>query len=96
MSMPLSVTILGYVATVITTGSFLPQAIKTIVTRDTRSISFFMYLLFVLGVFSWCVYGVISSQPPIWIGNGISTVLALIIFSYKIREIIENKKHKTE
>jgi MtN3 and saliva related transmembrane protein len=39
-----------------TTISFLPQAIKTIKTKDTKALSLPMYLLFTFGVFMWLIY----------------------------------------
>ena len=42
-------TIIGNLAAILTTTSFLPQALKTIKTKDTGSLSLPMYLLFVIG-----------------------------------------------
>ncbi len=77
----------GYVAAVLTTASFIPQAIKTIKTGDTTSISFFMYLLFTTGVAMWLVYGIINRNLPITLANAVTTVFAAIILSYKIRSM---------
>jgi MtN3 and saliva related transmembrane protein len=41
---------IGFVAAALTTGSFLPQAIMTIRTRNTSGISLGMYVIFTLGV----------------------------------------------
>lgn len=79
------VTILGFAAAALTTGSFLPQAIKTIRTKDTRSISFFMYLLFSSGTFLWLLFGLLSNNMPIVVANAITLVFAVIILIYKIR-----------
>src|SRR5687767_3526924 len=49
----------GYVAATLTTVAFLPQTIKTIRSRDTRSISLWMYLVFTVGVVFWLVYGIV-------------------------------------
>jgi MtN3 and saliva related transmembrane protein len=48
-----SVDALGYVAAVLTTSSFFPQALKTLRTRDTSGISLGMYLMFTSGVVVW-------------------------------------------
>ena len=47
----------GYVAAALTTLSFFPQAIKTLRTDDTRSISLLMFGLFTGGVAIWAVFG---------------------------------------
>ena len=51
---------IGYAAAILTTISFLPQAIMTIRTRDTESLSLAMYSSFTLGVLLWLVYGFLS------------------------------------
>ncbi|MGZ8144685.1 MAG: SemiSWEET family sugar transporter, partial [Methylosarcina sp.] len=38
--------IIGYIAAILTTASFLPQAILTIKTKDTDSLSLSMYATF--------------------------------------------------
>jgi MtN3 and saliva related transmembrane protein len=55
--MQFSVETVGYLAAFCTTCSFLPQALLTIRTKDTESLSFGMYSLFTLGVILWLVYG---------------------------------------
>lgn len=78
------ITIMGFAAAVLTTSSFVPQAIKTIRTKDTRSISFFMYLLFSAGTLLWLLFGIFSDNLPIIIANAITLIFAVIILSYKI------------
>jgi len=49
---------LGYAAAALTSGSFIPQAIMTIRTRDTRGVSRGMYVIFTTGVAFWLAYGI--------------------------------------
>lgn len=42
---------IGTIAAILTTLSFLPQAYQVIKTKDTSGISLGMYTMFVLGVF---------------------------------------------
>jgi uncharacterized protein with PQ loop repeat len=42
----------------LTTFSFLPQALQVIKTKDTRGINLTMYVMFVVGVFCWTIYGI--------------------------------------
>jgi MtN3 and saliva related transmembrane protein len=79
------ITVSGLVAAFCTTASFLPQAIKTIKTKDTSSISLAMYVLFTFGTLMWLIYGVLSDNFPVMLANGITLVLASIILFYKIR-----------
>lgn len=82
--------VVGNVAAFLTTISFLPQAIKTIRSRNTRQLSLPMYLLFVTGVALWVCYGVFSNSTPIIIGNVITFILAGTILWYKLREVISD------
>ncbi|WP_202844090.1 SemiSWEET transporter [Luteimonas saliphila] len=76
---------LGYVAATLTTLAFVPQAIKTIRSRDTRSISLGMYLLFIVGVVCWFGYGIALGSWPMIIANAITFVLAAIVLALKLR-----------
>jgi MtN3 and saliva related transmembrane protein len=77
-------TIISYVAATLTTVAFLPQAVKTIKTRDTSSISLGMYILFTIGVLCWMVYGIATGQWSIIISNMITAVFAVVILTFKI------------
>jgi len=70
---------IGYLAAFLTTASFVPQAIKTIRTRDTEGISVLMYLGFTTGVFCWMVYGIFRQDPVIILANSLTFLLALPI-----------------
>jgi len=77
--------IIGYLAAFGTTISFLPQAIKTIQTKDTSGISLLMYSFFTLGTLLWLMYGIMSGSLPVAVANAITLVFASIILVYKIR-----------
>ena len=80
-------TIIGSVAATLTTVCFIPQAWKVIRTRDTKSLSLMMYILFNIGVACWLTYGLMLNSVPIILGNAITLTLSLTILVYKIREI---------
>lgn len=83
---PLNITdIIGYLAAFGTTVSFLPQAIKTIQTKNTSGISLYMYALFTAGTLLWLIYGVMSHSLPVAVANVITFVFASIILVYKIK-----------
>ena len=77
--------LLGYVAAILTTGAFVPQAIKTIRSRDTRAISLWMYVVFTTGVAFWLAYGVVLESLPIVLANAATLLLAATIMALKIR-----------
>ena len=74
---------IGFIAALLTTGAFVPQAWMTVRTRDTRSISLAMYIVFNIGIALWLAYGVlIDSRPMIW-ANVITLALAMTILTVK-------------
>jgi MtN3 and saliva related transmembrane protein len=80
-----TITIIGFAAAILTTGSFLPQALKTIRTKDTSGISLFMYSLFALGTLLWFLFGLFSNNMPVMIANAVTLIFASIILVYKIK-----------
>jgi MtN3 and saliva related transmembrane protein len=75
----------GYLAAFCTTISFLPQAMKAIRYRDTKSLSLGMYSLLTLGVSLWLAYGILKNDYAIIAANSITVVLSLLILITKIR-----------
>lgn len=77
--------IIGIIAACCTTTAFLPQAIKTIQTKATDGISLVMYVLFVVGIGLWLVYGILLKDLPIILANSLTFVLASIILRLKLK-----------
>lgn len=76
---------IGYLAAFLTTISFLPQVIQIIKTKDTKSISLLMYLMFIGGISLWLIYGFSICDIPVIIANATTLFLACIVLFYKIR-----------
>ena len=76
---------MGYAAAALTTVSFLPQAVKTIRSRDTRGISLLMYVVFTIGIGFWFCYGLVLHSWPMIVANAITFVLAATILALKLR-----------
>jgi len=77
--------IVGSLAGVLTTVSFLPQVIKTYRSRSAKDLSLGMFLLFTLGVLAWLIYGIGINKLPIIAANGVTLVLAGMILAAKFR-----------
>ena len=82
--MPL-IDLIGYCAAVLTTASFVPQAVHTFKTKDVSGISLSMYLVFAVGVALWLLYGLLKQQWPIVLANAITLVLAGLVLGMKLR-----------
>jgi MtN3 and saliva related transmembrane protein len=76
---------IGFAAAALTTGSFIPQALMTIRTRDTRGISLAMYVIFTAGVALWLAYGLFVSSWPMIAANTVTLGLAATILGLKLR-----------
>jgi len=76
---------LGYVAAILTTLAFVPQALKTLRTRDTKAISLGMYVVFTVGLGFWLAYGIALGSWPMILSNIVTLALALLILGLKLR-----------
>ncbi|MBE0474652.1 SemiSWEET transporter [Rhodoferax sp.] len=77
--------LIGTLAAVLTTVSFLPQALHTFRTKDVRGISLGMYSIFTLGVAMWLIYGLMLGAWPVVIANCVTLALASGILVMKLR-----------
>ena len=76
---------IGAVAATLTTLSFVPQALRTLRTRDAHSLSLPMYLTFSVGVGFWLAYGWMLGSWPMIVSNAITLLLAATILALKLR-----------
>jgi MtN3 and saliva related transmembrane protein len=76
---------MGYAAAVLTTTSFVPQAVRTLRTRETHGISLWMYVLFTIGVGCWLAYGLLLGSWPMIVANIVTLALATAILLLKLR-----------
>lgn len=76
---------IGYAAAFLTTVAFVPQALKTLRTRDTSGISLGMYVVFTIGIACWFGYGLLLGSWPMILSNSIGFVLAASILILKLR-----------
>ena len=77
--------IFGYVAAFCTAISFLPQAVKTIKTKDTNGLSLLTYLFLFFGSLSWFIYGIVLSDTPLMSTNFLTTIFTGIILFLILR-----------
>jgi MtN3 and saliva related transmembrane protein len=70
----------GYVAATMTTLAFVPQALKTIRTRDTSR-----YVVFTAGIAMWLVYGIALDSMPMILSNIVTFLLSATILGLKLK-----------
>ncbi|HEY6434367.1 MAG TPA: SemiSWEET transporter [Acetobacteraceae bacterium] len=78
-------TILGVIAGLCSTSSFVPQLVKSWREGDTQSISRRMYLITVAAFTLWTLYGWMIGSAPVVIFNLISLCLSGAILLLKLR-----------
>ena len=77
--------IIGTIAAVLTTASFVPQVWLTYKTRDVSGVSLGMYSAFTIGVGLWLVYGLMVGAWPIVVANAVTLTMAIAILVMKLR-----------
>ena len=75
----------GFVAAALTTFSFIPQAIRTIRTKETHGISLGMYVMFTVGIAFWLAYGLVLMSWPMILSNVVTLMLSGTVLALKIR-----------
>ncbi|MGY8914212.1 MAG: SemiSWEET family sugar transporter [Flavobacteriales bacterium] len=76
---------IGILAGVFTTTAAMPQIIKAWKSKKVDDVSWGMFVVLIIGVGLWTVYGVIKMDYPIIITNGISTILNSIMLGLIIK-----------
>ena len=84
MELPL-MTYIGLTAGVLTTISFLPQAVRAWKTKSTKDISLSMFLCFCTGVVLWVIYGFYTNNLPVFLANFVTFLLAFSILVCKLK-----------
>lgn len=84
--------LIGYIAATLTTVSFFPQALKTLRSRDTQSISLRMYLLFTAGVTFRSIYGWMVDDGPVLLANLITLIPAMIVLGIKLNSYFKKER----
>ncbi|MFZ4536037.1 SemiSWEET transporter [Propionivibrio sp.] len=77
--------IIGFIAAILTTVSFVPQVLKVWRTRSAKDVSLGMYLLFTLGIAAWLVYGVLIESWPVILANVVTLILAGAVLVMKLK-----------
>lgn len=76
--------ILGLTAAFFTTVANIPQAVKVIKTRSTKSLSAPTYAMLFVGLSLWTIYGITRNDLPVILGNAIAAALCGTILGIKL------------
>lgn len=86
--------IIASIAAFFTMIGYVPQAIKTIKTKDTKAISFWMYFFSIVGVIFWLIFGFMISNIPIIFKNIAVIILGGTVLWIKTVHILRDGEEK--
>ena len=83
--------IIGFIAAILTTSSFLPQLIKVWKTKSSKGVSTLMYFVMLSGVILWGAYGYLIESKSVLIANIVAGLLQIVILIL----IFKNKNNES-
>ena len=78
-----SMDLLGLIAGSLTTAAFVPQLLKVWRSKSANDISYVMFIMFIIGILLWEVYGWGIHSLPVILFNVITFFLGLAILILK-------------
>ena len=76
---------IGIIAAILTTSAFIPQVYKIYKEKKAQGVSLTMYLIMLVGVLLWLVYGVLIGSIAIILANSVTAVLQLFVIIFKLK-----------
>lgn len=76
---------IGLLAGTCTTIAFIPQVVKVVKTKKTDGISLWMYIIYIIGILLWLLFGILTKINVIIITHIIAFSLATYILYYVIK-----------
>lgn len=90
------ISIIGVLAAIVSTLNQLPQAYKTIRSKDTHSLSLWMYIMVWIATCLWLLYGILRKDFPLILSNSISILPISYILWTKVRNTLNGKDKVVE
>ncbi len=81
----MEIEIIGFVAAILTTSAYLPQAYKIWKSKSADDVSLTMYLVMLLGIILWEIYGLLIQSPPVIVANFVTALILLMILYFKLK-----------
>ena len=77
--------IIGIIAAILTTSGFIPQVYRIYKEKNAKGVSLTMYLILIIGVLLWLVYGILIGSLSIIIANSVTALLQLCVIIFKLK-----------
>jgi len=75
----------GFLGSITAASLFFPQIIKSFKLKKTKDIAWFSIVIGMLNGIFWIVYGLLKTDPFIWLTNAILFAGAFLLFLLKKR-----------
>ncbi len=79
--------VIGVIAAILTTASFVPQAYKIYKYQISDGISLTMYFVMLIGVSIWLIYGILLGKFAIILANTITLIVQFFIIYHKLKHL---------
>lgn len=79
------ITILGLIGGLCTASGGIPQIYKMIKTKQTKDLSWYMVLLWLVGLSITCIYGICIEELPVYLNAIFSIIQTTIIIILKVK-----------
>jgi len=79
-------------AAILSTLNQFPQAYKVFKSKDTHSISLYMYCIVEVAIILWLVYGILLADLPLILANSLSLIPITYIFMVKTYNVLKNNE----
>lgn len=86
--------VFSWIGVCLTGVTLIPQSYKVWKTKDTKAISLYMMILFILASIVWIVFAILTKQIPIIVVNSLVLVSAIFIIYFKIYNIVKKDEKK--
>jgi MtN3 and saliva related transmembrane protein len=84
---------LGFIAAILTTLSFLPQALRIRRQRSAADVSLTMYLMMLTGQALWLIYGVLFDSPSLIAANVVGISLVGWVLMMKLADLRRQRQN---
>jgi MtN3 and saliva related transmembrane protein len=78
-----TVTLIGFIAGIVSSVGFIPQVIKGFVTKKVDDVALWQPILLSIGMVLWFIYGYILKDMPIMAANFIAITCNILVIAQK-------------
>ncbi len=79
------VVFIGFIATLTSTISLLPQLYQTYKSKKVEDLSIYMLINFIICSICWMIYGFLTNAMSVLVTNVIMTICSIVLLIFKIR-----------